>query len=459
MEHPTATGQGEIALTVNGAERRVPAAWGDETLLDTLREQLGLVGAKYGCGIAACGACTVHVDGAPVTACRVRTADASGRSIVTIEGLGAGGLHRLQRAWLAERVPQCGYCQPGQLMQAAALLASNPDPVLARKVALVRGVIASRRNRHPDSLALLRPLDGQLADRAETGELSCALAESETRQGEPTRALRALAVLESLVSEGASWLPTDGYLDPSRLTYALADGARRGGCAIHLDTRVVGIDVHRGRVHRVRTDRGDIEADVVVNAGGMYAAEIGRLAGVRVPVVPFAHEYLVTQPFRDRDGGHLPTLRDPDHLVYFREEGGGLVMGGYERHSAPWALAGGAGLDAIPPDFNGRLLEEDWDRFEEIVGYARLRVPAMEDVRVTRLINGPEAFTPDGEFCLGETEVRGLFVAAGFCAHGLAGAGGVMKGYRMPAPTRPSGPRSGFPAAPGRGPWSGIRSG
>jgi glycine/D-amino acid oxidase-like deaminating enzyme len=88
---------------------------------------------------------------------------------------------------------------------------------------------------------------------------------------------------------GASWLPTDGYLDPSQLTYALADGARRGGRRVFTGTRVTGIDVHRGRVHRVRTDKGDIEADVVVNAGGMYAAEIGRLAGVRVPVVPFAH--------------------------------------------------------------------------------------------------------------------------------------------------------------------------
>ena len=227
---------------------------------------------------------------------------------------------------------------------------------------------------------------------------------------------------------GASWLPTDGYLDPSQLTYALADGARRGGCAIHTSTRVLGIDVHRGRVHRVHTDKGDIEADVVVNAGGMYAAEIGRLAGVRVPIVPFAHEYLVTQPFRERDGSHLPTMRDPDLLIYFREEGGGLVMGGYERDSAPWALRdGGRGLDAIPPDFNGRLLEEDWDRFEEIVINSRKRVPAMEDVKVTKLINGPEAFTPDGEFCLGETAVRGFYVAAGFCAHGLAGAGGVGK--------------------------------
>ena len=95
---------------------------------------------------------------------------------------------------------------------------------------------------------------------------------------------------------GAAWLPTDGYLDPSQLTYALADGARRGGCRIFTGTRVTGIDVHRGRVHRVRTEKGDIEADVVVNAGGMYAAEIGRMAGVRVPVIPFAHEYVVTQP-------------------------------------------------------------------------------------------------------------------------------------------------------------------
>jgi glycine cleavage system aminomethyltransferase T/glycine/D-amino acid oxidase-like deaminating enzyme len=228
---------------------------------------------------------------------------------------------------------------------------------------------------------------------------------------------------------GASWLPTDGYLDPSQLTYALADGARRGGCRIFTGTRVTGIDVDRGRVHRVRTEKGDVEADVVVDAGGMYAAEIGRMAGVRVPVVPFAHEYLVTQPFREFErGSHLPTLRDPDLQIYFREEGGGLVMGGYERRSAPWSLRdGGRGLDAIPADFNGRLLEEDWDRFEEIVVNSRRRVPAMEDVRVTRLINGPEAFTPDGEFCLGETAVRGFFVAAGFCAHGLAGAGGIGK--------------------------------
>src|SRR6202011_3588243 len=121
---------------------------------------------------------------------------------------------------------------------------------------------------------------------------------------------------------------------------------------------------------------------------------------------------------------HLPTLRDPDLLIYFREEGGGLVMGGYERQSAPWALDEHL-RDAIPADFNGRLLEEDWPRFEEIAKSSSRRVPAMDEITVTRLINGPEAFTPDNEFCLGESEVRGFFVAAGFCAHGLAGAGGI----------------------------------
>ena len=228
---------------------------------------------------------------------------------------------------------------------------------------------------------------------------------------------------------GAAFLATDGYLDPSQLTFALADGARRGGARILTSTRVTGIDSQDGRVTRVCTERGDVEAETVVIAGGMFSAELGRLAGVRIPVQPMSHQYLVTQPFRERDPqSPLPTLRDPDLLIYFREEGGGLIMGGYERDCAPAFLPDGDGrFDAIPFDFNGRLLEDDWDRFEEIVVNSRRRVPQMEDVKVTRMINGPEAFTPDNEFCLGETAIRGLFVAAGFCAHGLAGAGGIGK--------------------------------
>jgi 4-methylaminobutanoate oxidase (formaldehyde-forming) len=235
---------------------------------------------------------------------------------------------------------------------------------------------------------------------------------------------------------GAAWLPTDGYIDPSQLTYALADGARRGGCRIFTETRVTGIDVRDGRVRGVRTERGDVAAEVVVDAGGMFAAEIARLAGVRVPLLPMSHQYLVTQPLdavREARGAgearrSLPTLRDPDLLVYYREDGDGLVMGGYERQSEPAFLPHGTGsFEAIPPDFNGRLLEEEWDRFEEITRNSERRVPAMSEIKVTKLINGPEAFTPDNEFCLGESEVAGFFVCAGFCAHGLAGAGGIGK--------------------------------
>jgi glycine cleavage system aminomethyltransferase T/glycine/D-amino acid oxidase-like deaminating enzyme len=228
---------------------------------------------------------------------------------------------------------------------------------------------------------------------------------------------------------GGAWIPTDGYLDPSQLTNALADGARAGGCTVFTNTRVTGIETANGRVRRVSTERGDIEAEVVVLAGGMYGAELGRLAGIRIPIIPMSHQYLVTQPFRDRDPENpLPTLRDPDLLIYYREDGGGLVMGGYERQSEPAFLPDGtAELDRIPPDFNGRLLEDDWDRFAEITENSKTRVPVMDEVTITRLINGPEGFTPDNEFCLGETEVLGLFVAAGFCAHGLAGAGGIGK--------------------------------
>jgi 4-methylaminobutanoate oxidase (formaldehyde-forming) len=216
---------------------------------------------------------------------------------------------------------------------------------------------------------------------------------------------------------GAAYLPTDGYIDPSQLTFALAAGARARGAEIATGTRVRGIRVERGRVTGVETSAGVIETEVVVNAGGMFAAEIGRLAGVDVPVVPMAHEYLITRP-----AGlplDLPTMRDPSLLVYFRGESGGLVMGGYERNPAPW------GLDGIPGDFNGKLLPEDWPRFEELMTNAVVRVPMLEEAEVVRLVNGPEAFTPDGEFILGESSVRGFWVAAGFCAHGLAGAGGM----------------------------------
>jgi 4-methylaminobutanoate oxidase (formaldehyde-forming) len=217
---------------------------------------------------------------------------------------------------------------------------------------------------------------------------------------------------------GGVWLPTDGYLDPSGLTYALLGGAKARGVTVETGTRVTDLVVRDGRIRAVVTDHGTIEADSVVLACGMYTTDVAALAGVNVPIVPMAHQYVITKPI-DGVTESLPQLRDPDNLVYFRRESGGLVFGGYERDPAPWSLHG------VPADFNNKLLPEDWDRFAPLFESATVRVPAVEDVEIVQLINGPEGFTPDNEFILGETEVHGLFVAAGFCAHGIAGAGGV----------------------------------
>jgi glycine cleavage system aminomethyltransferase T/glycine/D-amino acid oxidase-like deaminating enzyme len=225
---------------------------------------------------------------------------------------------------------------------------------------------------------------------------------------------------------GAAWTPTDGQVDPARLCYALAATAREAGVRIAQRTRVTAIDTvdgpHGRRVTGVRTDKGDVACEIVVNCGGMFAAEIARLVDVSIPVVPMSHQYVVTAPLPagSLPERPLPSLRDPDLLVYYRQEIDGLVMGGYERHCAPaWA-------DHTPPaDFNGKLLPPDWDRFDEIIANSQVRVPVLAEVGVASMINGPEGFTPDNEFCLGETEVAGFFVAAGFCAHGIAGAGGI----------------------------------
>lgn len=221
---------------------------------------------------------------------------------------------------------------------------------------------------------------------------------------------------------GAVWLPTDGWLDPSGLAQAMAAGARQRGVSIRPHHRVVAIHADRGHVTGLtvehRGERTEIATDVVVNAGGMFAPEIGRMVGVNVPIIAMAHQYLFTEPIAGVHPG-LPQLRDPDNLVYFREEVGGLCMGGYERDPAPWSL------DGVPPDFNGKLLAPDMARFEPIMEGAIRRVPAMADAGVNRVINGPEGFTPDNEFILGESEVGGFFVAAGFSAHGIAGAGGI----------------------------------
>ncbi len=218
---------------------------------------------------------------------------------------------------------------------------------------------------------------------------------------------------------GAAFLPTDGQVNPSDITQALAKGARMHGVRIVEDCPVTGIGIKEGRVASVATPAGEIACEVVVNCAGQWAREVGDLVGVAVPLQSVQHQYMITEPIAGITTG-LPTLRDPDRLTYFKEEVGGLVMGGYEPDPIAWAQ------DGIPPDFHFSLLDADWDHFEPLMAQALARVPALDSAGVRQLINGPESFTPDGNFILGEApEVGNFFVGAGFNAFGIAGAGGA----------------------------------
>ena len=218
---------------------------------------------------------------------------------------------------------------------------------------------------------------------------------------------------------GAVYLPGDGQANPSDITQALAKGARQLGVRIFEDTPVTGIRVEQGRVTGVETAAGVIACEKVVNCAGQWARQVGELAGVSVPLLSVQHQYLLSERIPGVAPG-LPTLRDPDRLTYYKEEVGGLVMGGYEPNPIPWAEAG------IPEGFHFSLLSPNWDHFEPLMEQAIARVPAMAEAGIKQLINGPESFTPDGNFILGEApEVRNFFVGAGFNAFGIASAGGA----------------------------------
>lgn len=218
---------------------------------------------------------------------------------------------------------------------------------------------------------------------------------------------------------GAAFLPTDGQVSPSDIAMSLAKGARQGGVTIREGVDVNGIAVENGKVRAVLTDKGRIDCERVVICAGQWSREIGKMAGVNVPLVSVQHQYLITEPIPGVTPG-LPTLRDPDRLTYWKEEVGGLVMGGYEPNPKPWAETG------LPKNFEFQLLENDLEHFEPILELASGRVPAMQNAGIKSFINGPESFTPDGNFILGEApEVSGIFVGAGFNAFGIASGGGA----------------------------------
>ena len=218
---------------------------------------------------------------------------------------------------------------------------------------------------------------------------------------------------------GASFLPTDGQASPSDITQSLAKGARNQGARFFEGVRVTGFGFDKGRIIRVDTNQGPIACDKVVNCGGQWARQIGALAGVDVPLQPMKHQYIVTEPIPGlaRDA---PTLRDPDRRTYFKEEVGGLVMGGYEPNPVAWTTGDVAG------DFAFKLFDDDFDHFEPHMLNAIARVPALEKVGVRRMIHAPESFTSDGNFILGRApECANFFVGAGFNAFGIASGGGA----------------------------------
>jgi 4-methylaminobutanoate oxidase (formaldehyde-forming) len=219
---------------------------------------------------------------------------------------------------------------------------------------------------------------------------------------------------------GAAFLPTDGQASPSDITMALARGARNAGVTICEDTEVQSIEVDDGVIRAVVTDRGRIECEKVVVCAGQWTRALAASVGVNVPLVSVEHQYVITAPLDPEVPRNLPTLRDPDRLTYYKEEVGGLVMGGYEPNPIPWAIGG------IPRPFRFQLLDPDFDHFAPIMELAMGRVPALQHAGINELINGPESFTPDGNFILGEApELRNFFVGAGFNAFGIAAGGGA----------------------------------
>jgi 4-methylaminobutanoate oxidase (formaldehyde-forming) len=219
--------------------------------------------------------------------------------------------------------------------------------------------------------------------------------------------------------QGALWLPGDGKANPADLCMSLAKGARNAGVKILEGVQVTGVLTEQGRVTGVRTAQGEVRCEVVVNCGGQWARQFGALAGVNVPLFSAEHFYIVTGRI---EGMHpdVPVMRDPDGFIYYKEEVGGLVMGGFEPQAKPWTV------DPIPADFQFQLLDEDWDQFEILMTNAMHRTPCLETAEIKMLLNGPESFTPDGNFILGEAPaLRNYFVCAGFNSAGIANSGGA----------------------------------
>jgi dimethylglycine dehydrogenase len=236
---------------------------------------------------------------------------------------------------------------------------------------------------------------------------------------DPERLAELHPLLDTRGVRAAAYLPTDGHVDPSGLTNAFVRGAP--AVRIHRRTRVEEIRRERGG-WSLDTSAGTVRAEIVVNAAGQWAREIGRLAGADLPLVPLQHEYVVTAPLAavaalERE---LPVLRDADASYYVRQEGEALLIGPFERDPKPWAL------DGIPEGFHGKLLPPDLERIEAPLAAAAERLPALEDAGIKSVVNGPDGYTPDGRCLMGPVPaLRDFYVLAGFSIFGIVFAGGA----------------------------------
>jgi dimethylglycine dehydrogenase len=220
---------------------------------------------------------------------------------------------------------------------------------------------------------------------------------------------------------GAAWNPEDGHVDPTSVTQALVKGGRDRGAQVRRHTRVTGLARTRGGEWRIVTDEGDLLAEVVVNAAGTWAREVGQLVGLDLPIVPMEHQYLVTEAIPEIEalGRELPLLREVDASYYLRQEGHGLLLGPYERGARPFGVGG------IPKDFGATLLPPDPERLRAIVECAMARVPPLGRARVARIVNGPITYTPDGNPLLGPAfGLPGFWLACGL-SFGITQAGGA----------------------------------
>ncbi len=240
----------------------------------------------------------------------------------------------------------------------------------------------------------------------------------------PAEAVRIMPQLTKDNLYGAIYLPRDGQLDPYTTTTTMARLAREMGVEIHTGVRVTGIELSpKGVVQRVITDHGSVRTEIVVNAAGMWAPRVAAMAGLIMPTTPVDHQHIALKAV----GGHefpstTPCLRDPDNLVYMRQEAGGLVIGGYEPNPlARW-------IDGAPWEHGGTTLPADYDRFEQLLEGAIRRIPFLDKAGIITLVCHPGAYTPDCQPMLGPMAgARGMWIAAGMSLNGYGGAGGIGK--------------------------------